>query len=282
MEAPRWQRLWLLCNASASVVLAVALWRLRRTAAAPLPSEEEGREEHPAEEKSAQGAMEKRKRTKVPIPSADQTLALLKGRRSIFPKDYNGRGRAIADEDIQLLLEGANWAPTHKRTEPWRFVVFRGEGMNRVLEATVEGNRAASTEDRGGETFEAWFADWEQSVEKKWKRCDVLIALSMLRQAQPDKCLPEWEELSAVACAVQNLHLMATALGLAGYWSSWNVTGRDSEAMAKLLGLSREAGDRCLGFFVLGSSDLVGKVRCGRGSIDEKTRWICSDPVAGG
>jgi len=67
---------------------------------------------------------------------------------------------------------------------------------------------------------------------------------------------------------------MATALGLAGYWSSWNIAGRDSEAMAQLLGLDREAGDRCLGFFVLGPSDAVGKVRSGRGPVAEKTRWL--------
>lgn len=272
MEAPRWQRLWLLCNASASVALAVALWRLRRTAAAPSHCEEDEEDVSP---QSAKG------KKKVPLPSVDKTMALLKGRRSIFPKDYNGRGRAITDEDIRLLLEGANWAPTHKRTEPWRFVVFRGEGKNRVLEATLEGNRVATTEERGGETFEEWYADWQQSLEKKWNKCEVFIALNMLRQAQPDKRLPEWEELSAVACAVQNLHLVATALGLAGYWSSWNVVGRDSEAMAKLLGISKEAGDRCVGFFVLGSSDLVGKVRSGRGAIAEKTRWVSSDPAAG-
>jgi len=266
MEA-KWQRLWLFCNASASVALALALWRLRRKADPPRVEEEE----------SPSGT----KKKKVPLPSIEQTMALLKGRRSIFPKDYNGRGRAITDEDIQLMLEGANWAPTHKRTEPWRFVVFRGEARTRVLEATVEGNRVATTAERGGETFEAWYADWEQSVEKKWKRCDVLISLSMLAQAQPDKQLPEWEEISAVACAVQNLHLVATALGLAGYWSSWNVTGRDSEAMAKLLGISRQAGDRCLGFFVLGSSDVVGKVRSGRGPIAEKTTWLSANPVAG-
>jgi len=217
----------------------------------------------------------------VPLPDVQQTLALLKERRSIFPKDYNGRGRAVTDEDIQLMLEGANWAPTHKRTEPWRFVVFRGEAGGRVLEATVEGNRAATDEERGGETFEAWYDDFQKSIEKKWKRCDVFIALNMLRQAQPDKRLPEWEELGAVACAVQNLHLVATALGLAGYWSSWNIVGRDSEAMAKLLDISKEAGDRCLGFFVLGSSDLVGKVRSGRGPVAQKTRWQSSDEKTG-
>lgn len=33
--------------------------------------------------------------------------------------------------------------------------------------------------------------------------------------------VPEWEEVAAVACAAQNMQLVATALGVAGYWSSW-------------------------------------------------------------
>ena len=35
-------------------------------------------------------------------------------------------------------------------------------------------------------------------------------------QANPDKLQPEWEELAATSCAVQNLALTATALGVAG------------------------------------------------------------------
>jgi nitroreductase len=34
----------------------------------------------------------------------------------------------FSDEDISLLLEAANWAPTHKRSEPWRYVVIPGPG----------------------------------------------------------------------------------------------------------------------------------------------------------
>jgi len=254
--------MWLLCNSAASVALVLAWWRLRRQdASSPTIG-------------SARGVPELANNEPTTLPNARQTLALLKARRSIFPKDYNHLGRTITDEDIKFILEAANWAPTHKRTEPWRFVVIRGAGIESLLTATIEGNRVATIEERGGETFEEWHAGFLESIEKKWRPCDVFISLGMLRQANPDKRLPEWEEVAAVACAAQNMHLMATALGLAGYWSSWNEVGRDSGAMASFLGLSKQDGDRCLGFFVLGSSDKVGKVRSGRGSIEEKTRWL--------
>jgi hypothetical protein len=49
-----------------------------------------------------------------------------------------------------------------------------------------------------------------------------------------------------VACAVQNMHLMATSLQVAGYWSSWHDTARDSPQMLHFLGLDHSKGDRCV------------------------------------
>ena len=39
--------------------------------------------------------------------------------------------RALLDQ----LLENANWAPTHGRTEPWRFHIFTGEGRKRLAQS---------------------------------------------------------------------------------------------------------------------------------------------------
>lgn len=256
------QALWLLCNASVSAALALAFWQLRRQR---LRHSNGGL--RPLTAKDGEEATE-------PLPDVQQTMALLKNRRSIFPKDYNGLGRPVTDEALTLLLEAANWAPTHKRTEPWRFVVFKGaEGIRELYEVTIEGHRLATDEERGGMKFDAWHADFQEKYLKKFNRCDAMISLSMLRQAQADTRMPEWEEMCGTACAVQNMYLAATALGLACYWSSWSELGRDCEPMAKLLGISREAGDRCLGFFCIGSSDKVGKVRGGRRPIADKVQW---------
>ncbi|MDX1326244.1 MAG: nitroreductase family protein, partial [Arenibacter sp.] len=46
---------------------------------------------------------------------------VIKERRSVFPAQYNGT--PIAKEDIEKVLEAANCAPTHRKTEPWRFKV---------------------------------------------------------------------------------------------------------------------------------------------------------------
>ena len=48
-----------------------------------------------------------------------------------------------------------------------------------------------------------------------------------LYQANPDKLQPEWEEMAATSCAVQNMWLQGTALGVAGHTHLPNsATGR--------------------------------------------------------
>ena len=46
----------------------------------------------------------------------------IQARRSSKPAEMNGQ--KINNDFIQQLLELADWAPTHGRTEPWRFIVF--------------------------------------------------------------------------------------------------------------------------------------------------------------
>ena len=54
------------------------------------------------------------------------------------------------------------------------------------------------------------------------------VAIGLARHA--DK-VPEWEELAAVAAAVQNMQLQAAALGgVACYWSSWQEAARGRAA----------------------------------------------------
>lgn len=88
------------------------------------------------------------------------------------------------------------------------------------------------------------------------------------------KLMPEWEELAATSAAVQNFHLMATAQGAAGYWTSWGPEElRDSLEVKTFLGLDPE--DRCIGVFLMGMADRerVAAYRAKRGPISEKVEW---------
>lgn len=84
--------------------------------------------------------------------------------------------------------------------------------------------------------------------------------------------MPEWEELAATSMAVQNMHLMATAEGVAGYWTSWGPEeARDSLTVKEYLNLGAE--DKCIGVFLLGSSDRADTYRAKRGPVDQKVEW---------
>ena len=94
----------------------------------------------------------------------------------------------------------------------------------------------------------------KKSAQKWTTKPSFVIPIIMKRAADPSKVMPEWEEMAATACAVQNMHVQASASpGLACYWSSWHDAARDSDAMRAFLGMGAE--DRCLGFFIVAACE---------------------------
>ncbi len=110
---------------------------------------------------------------------------------------------------IERMLEAANWAPTHKKTEPWRFVVYDGEHRQALSDAFSEAYRQIATGDDFSE------ARLQVLRDKVWQ-APVWIALGMTRNPS----LPEWEEIVAFGCAVHNAQLMACSMGLGCKWTS--------------------------------------------------------------
>ena len=158
---------------------------------------------------------------------------LFKMRRSVYPDQFIS-GKKIPDEIVMQLLENANWAPTHKRTEPWRFVIFTGEGLKKFAEYQAELYKK-----NAGEKFKQ--AKYEKLLSTPLL-CSHIIAIGMKRSG----LIPEIEEVEAVACAVENLFLSMTAYGLGGYWSTGGVTYMDE---AKSFFELNEA-DKLLGVFL--------------------------------
>ena len=154
---------------------------------------------------------------------------------------------------IEQMLEAANWAPSHGDTEPWRFTVFAGAGRAALAQLFEQAQSEA------------------ESARKRAFAAPVWIAIGMVpgRKADGSLQMSEDEELMAVACAVQNLHLMAQALGLAGMWHSKGPSVHPAVAR----GLGWEAPDRLLGFFMCGwpATDWLSGARR---PLEEKVRWV--------
>jgi nitroreductase len=58
----------------------------------------------------------------------EEVTKIIRGRRSQFPAQFK-ENDPVADSIIEEILENANWAPTHKLTQPWRFIVYTGAGL---------------------------------------------------------------------------------------------------------------------------------------------------------
>ncbi len=140
---------------------------------------------------------------------------------------------------VETLLENARWAPTHKMTQPWRFKVFMGNERERLGTVLADSYKAITPDD-------AFAEEKFQRLKERPLNSSVVVAVCMKRDEE--KNLPEEEEIAAVACAVQNMHLTATAYGLGGCWSTDETV--HSSRMKDFLGIGPE--DRCLGLFYLG------------------------------
>ena len=212
----------------------------------------------------------------LPLPSAESVAELVRRRRSIFPKDYRA-GAEVPRAVIERAIEAANWAPTHGKTEPWRFAVFYGAaGVARVEALKVAATRRAlaATPDKLEATLEK-MARKTKDVAK----CGAILAIVRKRvKGVKGNLMPEWEETCAVACAMQNLHLQLTADGYCGYWSSGGVDGwADDPEVRSLVGADGEVEgerDKVLGWFHIGSSDKMSGYKGRRDPSAQKFKWI--------
>lgn len=207
------------------------------------------------------------------LPSKEAALNLIKSRRSIMPKDLNGE--EVTQEEVDLLLEAANWAPTHQRCEPWRYTVIKGgAGASDYLDR-VEDWYSEHKEEITDQEYQQ-FTRKVAGCKNVWPgKVSHLIIIGMKRQALEDKRLPEWEEICATAASVQNLHLALTSIpGLGGFWSShtWCRSWRDSAAMREFCGLEDEE-DRVFGCMVIGRVDSDKSFKGHRRDLSEKVIW---------
>ncbi|MEH6407415.1 MAG: nitroreductase [Leeuwenhoekiella sp.] len=181
---------------------------------------------------------------------------IIANRRSVYPEQYTQK--AIARKDIEELLEAANWAPSHKHTEPWRFKVIQNEALTKLSDFLAKKYEEITPADK--------FSSFTQKkLASKPLLAGAIIAICM--QRDPKESLPEWEEIAATAMAVQNMWLLASDKGLGAYWSSPGLINH----MGDFFNFAQ--GEKCLGFFYVGHFD--GEIpESRRKPIEEKTEWL--------
>lgn len=184
---------------------------------------------------------------------------LISYRRALYPAMFSGD--RIDDAVIEQLLENANWAPTHARTEPWRFSIFADQGLETLARFQAGLYQELATQEG---TYQE--AKYKKLLDTP-SMCSHIISIGM--QRDPKGKVPEIEEVAAVACAVQNMWLTATAYGIGCYWGSGGITYRP-EALPFF---ELEPQDQLLGFLYLGIPKgewPMGK----RMPVAGKVRWV--------
>lgn len=189
--------------------------------------------------------------------STDELNHLIATRRTVFPEQYDPEV-PVADEVIEQMLINANWAPNHGQTEPWRFKVYTGKGLKTLadmMDRTIRDNSSEFKPNKLGKLL------------NRIGRTSHIIAIMMKRD--PYRKIRQIEEVEAVACAVQNMHLTATAYGVGAFWSTGGATY--IAATRKYFGLEEE--DELLGFFFVGTP-AAEPPKGHRKPISEKVEWI--------
>lgn len=170
---------------------------------------------------------------------AQWAWALIQHRQTILPKRLFDPGPDSAQ--LELIFRAASAAPDHGEIVPWRFVVIPAAARTRLsqvfADALLERDPAATPEQVA------------QAREKAFR--GPVLMLAVVRTGLPGEEIPPLERVLSAGCAVQNMLLMATAMGFASSLTSGKAL--QSPGLRALFSLQDDEQAVC--FVSLGTAD---------------------------
>ncbi|WP_342616195.1 nitroreductase [Rhodoferax sp. GW822-FHT02A01] len=185
---------------------------------------------------------------------------LLQSRQTILPKRLMAPG-PDADQLVRIL-EAAAHAPDHGQLLPWRLVVI------------AESERAAlgtAFADALAERDPAALPEQLQQARDKAMRAPLLLML-VVEDARGDAEIDLLERVVSAGCAVQNMLLMATALGFASALTSGKAL--KSSSLRSLFGLG--ARDHAICFLSVGTAQRAKAARV-RPTPDQYVSYLSTE-----
>ncbi len=166
---------------------------------------------------------------------------IIRSRRSISMfKD-----QPVPLELVEELLESAVYAPNHRMTEPWRFIVLTGEARGRYANI-----RAEMVLDKMKTEKEA---DRQQAVEgtiRKFAGVPLYLLVVMKQNENPEV---REEDYAACSCVIQNFMLLAWERGLGTCWKTF----KNDPRLRAFVGLSTD--EQVVGIVHVGYPDEEGR-----------------------
>ena len=183
-------------------------------------------------------------------PTTDPALwaaTLIHSRHSTLPKRLQGPGPSPAER--AAILQAAAAAPDHEQLLPWRFVEIprarRADLGAAFAQALLERDPAAGADERAQARDKAQRAPW--------------LLLAVVRTGGPPAHIGAGERLLSAGAAIQNMLLMATALGLGSGLTSGQAMG--SAALRTLFRLTPDEEALCFVAFGQISANRPAKAR---------------------
>lgn len=170
--------------------------------------------------------------------------SIIENRRTLKPEAMNGK--QIPADIFEQLTALADWAPTHGRTEPWRFFVYTGQSLKDFCQTHADMYKAHSPE----ETYNP--ATYENLLHKGDLASHLVVAV-MKRGSNPK--IPLIEEVASASASVENVLLGAAALGISAMWNTGGIAHK--APMKEYFNLAEE--DHILGFVYFGYTDEPAK-----------------------
>lgn len=152
---------------------------------------------------------------------------------------------APSAEQLQTMLSAATRAPDHGSLRPYRFLVIKDEGLDRLGELFLRATKAQSK-------------DIDETKRNRLlnmpRRAPMILAVIAVKQDHPK--VPYSEQVITAGCAAQAVVQAAFALGLGAMWRSGDLMF--DPYVSKGLGL--EQHEEIVGFIYLGQPLKVKEV----------------------
>lgn len=116
-------------------------------------------------------------------------------------------------ELVKELLDTAVWAPNHKLTQPWRFVVVHGRGRERIAEVARAVNEKREKDPVKAKELGEFFY-------KKLMAVPMFVVVLMREDTQ---LTVREEDYAATSCVIHNFALLAWERGLGTVWETYGL-----------------------------------------------------------
>lgn len=193
---------------------------------------------------------------------ASMAAQLMQARQTILPKRLIAPGPDA--HQLQSILGAASSAPDHGQVLPWRFIVVPQDARARLADvfgAALLERDAQATPDQVA-----------QAQEKAHRSPTLMLIVVDSQRGDPEIDLNE--RIVSAGCAVQNMLLMATALGFGSALTSGKAL--KSSGLRALFGLGQ--GDHALCFVSFGTVQSRKNARLRPATTD----YVSTLPVRGG